>query len=276
LPIVLIATLATLMLSAGAVATGELLRMTAPRAVTASVSSPAQVRQPIAEEFVRVEAEPMFMASAPEAANEQSLEIEGGASKIEKLAADINRDTAAARKITVLGTASDEGIALTTLALARLLARNAKVVAVDLSASSAIPAASVDHAAPGLAELMAGEASFSQVITKDRLSSAQLVSTGRDGFDRALLQSPRLTLAIDALLRVYDHVLLDGGSAPDLAAELLRSQAHAILVPDAAMADDACVQMCDQLKAIGFSDVRMLSPQTPSPDAVDAGPLVAA
>ena len=44
LPIVLIATLATLMLSAGAIATGELLRMTAPRAVAVFGSSPAPVR----------------------------------------------------------------------------------------------------------------------------------------------------------------------------------------------------------------------------------------
>ena len=44
LPIVLIATLATLMLTAGAIATGELLRMTAPRAVAAFASSPAAVR----------------------------------------------------------------------------------------------------------------------------------------------------------------------------------------------------------------------------------------
>src|SRR6201991_1114800 len=46
LPIVLIATLATLLLSAGMIATGELLRMTAPRAVAAFTSSPAEVRAP--------------------------------------------------------------------------------------------------------------------------------------------------------------------------------------------------------------------------------------
>src|SRR6202041_3201045 len=40
LPIVLIATLATLMLSAGAVVTGELLRMTAPRTLDAFAASP--------------------------------------------------------------------------------------------------------------------------------------------------------------------------------------------------------------------------------------------
>src|ERR1700680_1536341 len=45
LPIVLIATLATLMLSAGGIATGELLRMTAPRAA-ALISSPVPGRAP--------------------------------------------------------------------------------------------------------------------------------------------------------------------------------------------------------------------------------------
>src|SRR3954454_11109023 len=46
LPIVLIATLATLLLSTGAIATGELLRMTAPRAAAALMSSPAPRRAP--------------------------------------------------------------------------------------------------------------------------------------------------------------------------------------------------------------------------------------
>ena len=122
----------------------------------------------------------------------------------------------------MLGTAAGEGITLTALTLARLMARDAKVVVVDLAASSPTMAAvSVDPIAPGLAELMQGEASFTQIITRDRLSRVHLVSAGRPGFDRALLQSPRLTLAIDALLRVYDHVLLDAGSASDLPAELL-------------------------------------------------------
>ena len=48
-------------------------------------------------------------------------------------------------------------------------------------------AVSADASAPGLAELMQGEASFSQIITKDRLSRVHLVSAGRPGFDRALL-----------------------------------------------------------------------------------------
>ena len=121
---------------------------------------------------------------------------------------------------------------------------------VDLAASSpTISAISADPSAPGLAELMQGEASFSQIITKDRLSRVHLVNAGRPGFDRTQLQSPRLTLAIDALLRVYDHVLLDAGTASDLPAELLTANARAVVVPEASMPQDARALMCEQLKA---------------------------
>ena len=278
LPVVLIATLATLMLSAGAIATGELLRITAPRAAAAIVPSSDQRREPLLAGLAGADADAdiMFAASAPEVEDELPSDKHDGVSEIEQLATEIRGEPEAARRITLLGTAPDESIALTTLTLARLLAADSKVVVVDLSASHAIPAASVDPAAPGLAELMLGQASFSQVITKDGLSRAQIVSAGRAGFDRALLQSPRLTLAIDALLRVYDHVLLDAGSGFESPSELLTAQARAVVVPDAAMAEDARARMCDQLKAAGFSDVRVLSTPLASSDSVEPGPRVAA
>ena len=170
------------------------------------------------------------------AVSEPRAELAAGIDEIEQLADRLARPAAAARKVTVLGTASSESITLTALTLARLMARQAKIVVVDLAASSpTMTAVSVDPAAPGLAELMQGEASFAQIITKDRLSRVHLVSAGRPGFDRAQLQSPRLTLAIDALLRVYDHVLLDAGTASDLPAELLTAHARAVVVPDASM-----------------------------------------
>jgi uncharacterized protein involved in exopolysaccharide biosynthesis len=269
LPIVLIATLATLMLSAGAIVTGELLRMTAPRATATLTSSPAAVRAPAPATV----AAPDPAAIVQEAGTGPAPE----SSEIERLAETLRSAGEAARKITILGTAPGESISLTALALARLIARSARVVVVDLSASSpAISAASIDPTAPGLVELMLGEASFSQIITKDRLSRAHLVSSGRPGSDRALLQSPRLTLAIDALLRVYDHVLLDAGIGSDLPAELLTAQARAVVVPDAAMATDARAVMCEQLRAVGFSDVTMLSQSSQPADAVDSGLRVVA
>ena len=290
LPIVLIATLATLLLSAGTILTGELLRMTTPRLI-APRAEPVVVREPMAVRApaaARVPEPAPEMVDAPEAAvapemdpapafNPPSSDTPTEITEIEQLAERLRDAGETARKITILGTASSESITLTALTLARLMARDARVVVADLSVSSpTISAISVDPTAPGLVELMLGEASFSQVITRDRLSRVHLVSAGRPGSDRSLLQSPRLTLAIDALLRVYDHVLLDAGLASDLPAELLTSQARAVVVPDASMASDARTLMCDQLKAVGFSDVAMLSKPTLPSDAVDPGPRVVA
>jgi uncharacterized protein involved in exopolysaccharide biosynthesis len=280
LPIVLIATLATLMLSSGIIATGELLRMTAPRPAAERVEA---VFAPVAAEAAPLEAaisEPSETAPGPA----DHLKIEpvdrGRSSEVEQLANELRAAGEAARKVTILGTASGESITLTALTLARLMARQAKVALValvDLSASSqALSEASVDPTAPGLAELMLGEASFSQIITRDRLSRVQLVNSGRAGTDHALLQSPRLSLAIDALLRVYDHVLLDVGTGSELSAEMLTSEARAVFVPDASMSADARVVMCDQLKAVGFSEVKMLREPATAPNAVEADPRAAA
>lgn len=259
LPIVLIATLATLMLTTGYVVSRELLRMTSPRAsmAVAAISSPS------------------IAAAMPETVAPQPAFHEASAASVnelEQLVIDLQKPGAAARKLTVLGSGSADKTSRTALALARLLARRAKVVLVDLSASSpVVRAASMDGTAPGLTDLMLGEASFGQVISKDRSTSLHLVTAGRAGADRALLQSPRLTLALDALLQAYDHVVLDAGAADDLPAALLTTGARAIVVPDGPMTADARQSMSDQLRAVGFGNVTMLSQAAPT-DFGERGP----
>lgn len=276
LPIVLIATLATLLLSSGLVVTGELLRQTAPRAV--AVFTPAATQASIRREAIVEPVVEPIMAEPASIQPEMTADADvTELAEIEHLAARLRAAGAAAKKVTVLGTAAGEAITLSTLTLARHLAREARVVVVDLAASApTIAAVSVDPAAPGLAELMQGRASFAQVITADKLSRLHLVMAGRPGFDRSLLQSPRVTLAIDALLRAYDHVLLDAGNASDLPAELLTANARAVVVPDVSMDVDARALMCEQLKAVGFSEVTMLSRPVQPSDAGEAPRVVAA
>jgi polysaccharide biosynthesis transport protein len=286
LPIVLIATLATLLLTSGAIATGELLRMTAPRVSAlaawpaAAVRAPSLVPELPASPAEAIEVpEPMVSEGRVDVPHTDvaAKDVAATSTEIERLADSLAGSAGALRKVTVLGTASGEGITLTALMLARQMARQAKIVLVDLSgALPVIPAASVDPSAPGLAELMQSEASFAQIITRDRQSRLHLVSAGRPGFDRAQLQSPRLALTIDALTRVYDHVLLDAGAASDLPAELLTSQARAVVVPEASMAADARALMCDQLRAVGFAEVMLLSKPCQPSDAIETEHVVAA
>lgn len=278
LPIVLIATLATLLLTSGSIATGELLRMTQPRG--REVATPAVVEPdlvPVAAAAPVVQpapaAPPTFAAQPAPAPIIEPAPIETApvaaptaapVGEIEALAHRLRTAGEGGRKLTVLGTGDTDSVTTTALVLARRLAQDTKVVLIDLSESSAmLKAASIDPSAPGLAELMLGEAAFGQIITRDRSSSLQLVSAGKPGFDRMLLHSPRLSLAIDALMRVYDHVLLDAGTASDLPAELLTSQAQAAVVPAPTMTSEARGKMAEQLVAVGFSEVTMLRAAEP-------------
>ena len=242
LPTVLIATMAMLMLSAGYIATGELLRMTAPR--------------------------PSLAVRAPIATPRDTLpQMPAGIVEIERLAAMLRGG--AARKITVIGAHQDESVTLVALTLARLLSRNSKVVLVDLAmASPTLAAVSTDPSSPGLTELMQGSASFSEIIAKDRLSGVHIVGAGREAAQRQLLQLPRINLTIDALSRAYDYVVLDAGTASDLPANVIAAQAHAVIIPDPAITATAREMMKNQLLESGFVGVTIL---TTPPKAMDLG-----
>ncbi|MGN6286944.1 MAG: GumC family protein [Afipia sp.] len=235
LPIVLIVTLITLLLTAGYIASAELLRMTSPR--------------------LSRDLQGISLAPLPA----MDLRMTSAMTEIGELAQALRAAGEGARKITVIGALGGEDVTLTALTLARQLAREAKVVVVDLTMTSPVLGAmSIDSGAPGLSDLMQASASFGQIITKDRMSGVHIVGAGRNP-DRALLQFPRLGLAIDALTRAYDHVVLDAGTAVDLPTALIAQNAHAVIIPDPAITASARAAMRDQLLEAGFADVTILS-----------------
>ena len=154
---------------------------------------------------------------------------------------------------------SGASIALTALTLARLIAQHVRVVVVDLAASlPAIPAVRsirrprAFRTDGGRGVVFAGHHQGPEVARPSRQR-------------RAPRLRPRATpvAAVDAGDRRAAAGLRPcaarAGTASDLPAELLTSQARAVVVPEASMAPDAREQMCDQLRAVGFSEVTMLS-----------------
>lgn len=123
---------------------------------------------------------------------------------------------------------------------------------------------------------MQGSASFSDIITKDRLSPVHIVGAGRDAAQRQLLQLPRINLAIDALSRAYDYVVLDAGTASDLPANVIAAQAHAVIIPDPAITTTAREMMKSQLLESGFAGVTILAAPLKVIDLVVPGERVAA
>jgi succinoglycan biosynthesis transport protein ExoP len=252
MPIVLIATLATLMLSAGAIVTGELLNMTAPRSAVAAapvISASPAIVPPAAAAPAK--------APAPHVNSNEPV-LATSVSDLERIAADLRGQGDAGRKVTVMGVAEPASTSLTALTLARLLARDASVALVDVSmASATIRAVMTDPSAPGLTDLALGNASFGQIIGKDRMSNVQIVGAGTGQADQAMRQSPRVTMTVDALMRVYDHVVLDAGTLDDIPEQLVATHAHAILIA-AGLDQQTRDVVRKELFGAGFRGVTML------------------
>lgn len=163
------------------------------------------------------------------------------------------------------------GTTLTAIALARTLARTGRVVLVDLAFSSPnIDVISNDPAAPSIAELVRGQASFGDVITRDRGSRAHLVTAGQVGGDAAsLLQSQMLWAAIGALSQSYDYLVLDAGAQSEIAlASVAATAPYAVLVGGDRPAN--ALALAGQLQSAGFTQVTVLSGPPPILDEAAA------
>jgi succinoglycan biosynthesis transport protein ExoP len=262
-PILVIATLATFMLATGLVVTGELLNMTAPRP-----SSPSEPVMRDRAPGLRVR-EPRLEPAAAAANSDAELE---------RLAERFIAAGDRARKITVIGAETASGTSLTALALARLMSRKANVVLVDLSLEGgALSAATLDPAAPGVSDLVSGSATFGQIITRDKTSRVQIVGAGQVKPESAMLKSPRLAMAVDALTQVYDHVILDAGAIDDLPEELAASNAQAVLVTRSVFDTATRAAVESELIKAGFRSVAVLDTANDNvrPDADGEGRAVA-
>lgn len=107
---------------------------------------------------------------------------------------------------------------LSALTLARAFAAHDHSILVDLGNTSSLQA-------PGLSELLAGEAGFSEVIQRDEASRLHLIHAGRAGRQAVVEATDLLELAFEALSATYDHVIIVA-SASDTADMLAPLAAH--------------------------------------------------
>jgi Mrp family chromosome partitioning ATPase len=168
----------------------------------------------------------------------------------------------AGRRITILGAAPDAATALAAITLSRRLAKDARVVLVDLTLGSVeLAAISSDPGAPGLAALARGEASFGQIITKDRFSPIHLVMAGTVSAEEdvaALVAMPRVAMAFDALARSYDHVMVNAGAEDATITALAQLAPRAVLIADGLTSPATGIARA-RLLAVGFTDVTVLT-----------------
>jgi uncharacterized protein involved in exopolysaccharide biosynthesis/Mrp family chromosome partitioning ATPase len=266
-PIVLIAAFAAFTLSAGFTVTGELLSPSAgypysyPPAVYAAAPplAPAMPCDPPLPVMPAAPVMPFHAAPAPTPAQPYVHAAPLAASSIEHIAAWLRQAGEAGRRVAVAGSGRNVGTTSAAISLARALSTQGNVVLVDLAFNAPnLSVLSTDPQAPGIAELLRGQTSFGDVITRDQYSNVHLISTGQVAGDAAVLAAaPMLSSAIDALAQSYDFVVIDAGAVTELAAERLAPlAARAVLVaPDAA--SPAARSARERLIAAGFPDVSL-------------------
>ncbi len=249
LPIVLIATLATVFLAATVIVAGEFLGSgTTPPPMRSKPSrAPGRGPSPFG----------LFRRGRNAAAPAAAAAAIADAMPIGDLAKALSALGDAARRITVIGTARNVGTTYTAIGLARALAQQAKVVLVDLALGAPnISIMSVNPGAPGIAELVTGSASFGECITRDRFSRTHLIATGKVGTEpTTILMSPRLAATLEALARTYDHVVIDAGAISEAAVTSFARLAPRAVLVATDMTHPDTVSARQRLIGAGFTDV---------------------
>ncbi len=272
LPTVAIAAFAALALSAGFVVTGAMLGP-APSSYGYAAYAPAASYQPpplaptlpmpqMAQAPPHVASPPLAPSAAPAAMTVVPLPV----NTVEQIVHSLRQAGETGRRVTVVGTMRNVGTTYAAITLARRLAKDASVVLVDLAFGAPnLSVISTDPQAPGIAELAHGMASFGDIITRDQYSNVHLVATGNVGADAGVLSSsPMLATAIEALVRSYDHVVIDVGSAADIAVERFAPLAPRAVLVAADPANPATRAVRERLMTAGFADVTLLAGATQS------------
>ncbi|WP_375461185.1 GumC family protein [uncultured Enterovirga sp.] len=157
------------------------------------------------------------------------------------------------RRLLVAGLSGREDALLVSRGLAITLSRGQRVILLDIDTDEETP---VD-AVPGLTDLVAGEASFSEVIQRDSGSSLHRVATGTL-LNEALTSSPEgLDVALQAFESTYDWVICAVlGNSDEALLRLFASRADTVvLASNLEPANPDLVHSYETAKAAGAAQV---------------------
>ena len=263
LPIVSVATLITLILCSGLVATGELLRQSSGGGVI-PVSARPVTRVDLASRAKAAVARPLDVAPAmlappPPAAPLAPPDTAPGS--VGDVAQQLRANASLGRGIAVTGATPSTVTTPGSLALARALAADAKVVLVSLVPGDAgVEALGLPGDTAGIVEVVRGAASFGQVIRRDKTSRTHLVAFGWPelGID-TILNSRRFQTMIGALSKAYDHVILDGGDLRNGGLRLAAIAPRGVVIAAADGQEEATAAV-GLMTGAGFADVAVMAP----------------
>ncbi|QRM42350.1 Wzz/FepE/Etk N-terminal domain-containing protein [Rhizobium sp. BG4] len=267
-PIVIVAAFATLIITSIVIMLAELFSGRALRPVgpalpvarieeeeTVIVAAPAKTKRAVAPSMLSApaeEPETEELAVAVEAVEENEFSIGS--------VADYLTGSRAPLAIAISPT-GDDGSAATVALARRLAASGQRAILVDMTGSG-YPTAMMaeDLEAPGVTDLLCGEAAFGDTIHGDRSSDAHLIPQGISDVRKAMRGADRLSLLLDALMSAYDIVIVECGAA-DVAgvSRLTRSKDVEIILSMPEVLEDEFATAMTEFEKAGYQRVVLMS-----------------
>ena len=267
-PIVIVAAFATLIITSIVIMLAELFSGRALRPLgpalpvarieeeeTVIVAAPAKTKRAVAPSMLSAPAEEPETeepAVAVEAVEENEFSIGS--------VADYLTGSRAPLAIAISPT-GDDGSAATVALARRLAASGQRAILVDMTGSG-YPTAMMaeDLEAPGVTDLLCGEAAFGDTIHGDRSSDAHLIPQGTSDVRKAMRGADRLSLLLDALMSAYDIVVVECGAA-DVAgvSRLTRSKDVEIILSMPEVLEDEFVTAMIEFEKAGYQRVVLMS-----------------
>ncbi|TGS15167.1 chain-length determining protein [Mesorhizobium sp. M2E.F.Ca.ET.209.01.1.1] len=154
----------------------------------------------------------------------------------------------------------DEAAASAVLVAREVSDAGLRVLLLDLTASGAASRPMLDSSLfPGITNLLASEAQFSDVIRPDLYSDAHVIPVGTADPVRAMRAADRLPIIMQSLTTAYDLVVVECGPADAQGISRLVGDGTEVFL-SMLEADDQMTQAAVKLIENGFPDVTLVTP----------------
>ncbi|MBB3314173.1 exopolysaccharide transport family protein [Rhizobium sp. BK181] len=266
-PIVVVAALATLIMTSIAIMLAELFSGRALRPVgSPEEDAREEADEPTATTSVSPKriATPSLLATPadgepPAETQEDEPVVEASEFSIASVS-DYLRGSRAPLAIAISPTGDDGSAA--TVSLARKLAEDgSRVILVDMTGSG-LPTdlMAEDRSMLGITDLLCGDAAFGDTIHGDSRSDAHFIPQGISDPHRAMRGAARLSLLLDALVSAYDLVIVECGAA-DVAgvSRLTQSKDVEIILSMPEIVEQEFVTAMTEFEAAGYERVVLMS-----------------
>lgn len=211
---------------------------------------PAAQAEPVAEAVSATEPEPVVEVQRPRSVLGE-IDIEKAA---EKLIA-----SGAARAIFV-SPEGDEAAASAILVAREVSDAGLRVLLLDLTASGAASRPMLDSGLfPGITDLLASQAQFSDVIHADLYSDCHVIPVGTADPVRAMRAADRLPIIMQSLTTAYDLVVVECGPADAQGISRLGGDATEVFL-SMLEPDDEVTRAAVKLIESGYPDLTLVTP----------------